>query len=179
MINVKDVVYLFDLNEKPLRSIPIKFDLEIEHVFNDIATISFKVNHDINVIVEQQLIYRGNRYVITEIEEIKSEQMTFVLAESLFTEMNDENVATLDVTNEVAGAIAERVLSRSKWKLGWVDVDDKRHSMLEENKSVLYLLRQLARLADMYLDFDTVNRVVNIRKNVGKDLDFIFRYRKK
>lgn len=178
MINVKDVPYLFDIKETPLRSLPVRYNLEAEHVSDSISVINLEIPINIDVITEQQIMFRNHRYIIAETEVIKSTQRTRVVGESLYVEFNDKNVDILDMKSKTVAEIAQKILGGSGWDFGYADHDGKAHSFLEENQSALYLLRQLARISGLMLDFDTLNRKVNYVNTKGKDLDFIFRYKK-
>lgn len=176
---VEDVIYLFDLEENPLKSLPNATNIEVEHILDGIAVMTFTLPLGMkNIVTEQQIVYRNKRYRIAEVEDAKVEQITFITAESLNVELNDVYVEKLNANGIAMQAIAERVLSRSTWKIGTVENDEKVHYMLEENQTALYILRKLANISGYRLEFDTLNRIVHIRSEVGKNLDFVFRYRK-
>lgn len=177
MKRVKDVVYLLDMNEEPLKSLPKIYDLEIEKIKDGIDSISFSIDITENVIIEQQIVYRGNKYVITEITETLSRHKLFIVAESLFVELNERTI-DISANGVTLKKLAEQIVGRTLWNIGEIVENNEQHFMDYKAKTPLYLFKRLARLTNLYLDFDTKNRLVHFRDKVGKNLDTIFRYRK-
>lgn len=178
MIPVKKILYLFDLNGKPLRALKTVYDLEVEYVSEDIDTMTFKLPIEEKIIPEQEILYKNNKYIVKEIEDVKSESKTAIMAHSLSTELNGEMVPHIEVEGSFLADTLERILARTSWEVGHLDYDDKQYFLSEENKSALFLLRLLSKISELQIEFDTINRKVNMKGKLGKDLDFIFRYRK-
>src|SRR5690606_4801086 len=100
MINVRDVPYLLDLDGTPIKALNNREHLEIEHVDTE-SSIKTMINYTNDTsITEQQIIYRDNRNIISEIEQQKSSCTTKITAEIAYLELTDKNV-TINSTDEV------------------------------------------------------------------------------
>lgn len=177
MISVRDVPYLLDLDGTPIKALNNREHLEIEHIDNgsSIMTLIYDINE--TFITEQQIVYRGNRYIISEIEQQKSPRTTTITAEIAYLELADKNV-TINATDEVLEVIAQKALNGTKWTVGTVEDTTTKHNMNRADVSSLSVLRLLARIADLKLVFDTINFKVHLLKDNANNLGFLFRYRK-
>lgn len=177
MISVRDVPYLLDLDGTPIKALNNREHLEIEHIDNEssIMTLIYDINE--TFITEQQIVYRENRYVISEIEQQKSPRTTTITAEIAYLELADKNV-TINATDEVLEVIAQKALNGTKWTVGTVEDITTKHNMNRADVSSLSVLRLLARIADLKLVFDTINFKVHLLKDNANNLGFLFRYRK-
>src|SRR5690625_2802696 len=175
MINIKDVPYLLDLDATPIRALNNREHLEIEHVDNE-SSIMTLIN-DINetLITEQQIIYRNNRYIISEIAQTKSSKNSTITAEIAYLELADKNVI-INATDEVLEVIAQKALNGSKWTVGTVEDTTTKHNMNRADVSSLSVLRLLARIADLKLVFDTINFKVHLLKDNENNIGVLFKY---
>src|SRR5690625_4021447 len=177
MIHVRDVPYLLDLDGTPLKALNKREHLEIEHVDNESSIMTLIYDIDELFITEQQIIYRNNRYIISEIEQQKSSRTTTLTAEIAYLELADKNVV-INATDEVLEIIAQKALNGSKWTVGRVEDLTTKHNINQSDVSCLSVLRLLARISDLKLEFDTINFKVNFLKDNVNNLGFLFRYRK-
>lgn len=177
MINVRDVPYLLDLDGTPIKALNNREHLEIEHIDNESSIITLIYDINETFITEQQIIYRDNRYIISEIEQQKSSRTTTITAEIAYLELADKNVI-INATDEVLEVIAQKALVGTKWTVGTVADLTTKHNMNREDVSSLSVLRLLARIADLKLVFDTINFKVHFLKDSANDVGFLFRYRK-
>src|SRR5690606_17259465 len=177
MINVRDVPYLLDLDGTPIKALNNREHLEIEHTDNESSIMTLIYDIEETFITEQQIVYRNNRYIISEIEQQKSSRTTKITAEIAYLELADKNV-TINSTDEVLEVIAQKALNGSKWSVGTVEDTTTKHNMNRADVSSLSVLRLLARIADLKLVFDTINFKVHFLNDDANDLGFLFRYRK-
>src|SRR5690554_966684 len=92
MISVRDVPYLLNLDGTPLKALNKREHLEIEHVDNESSIMTLIYDIEETFITEQQIIYRENRYIISEIEQQKSSRTTTITAEIAYLQLADKNV---------------------------------------------------------------------------------------
>lgn len=177
---VYDTPYLLDKNEKPLQSlIGYVEELETDIKMHAENVLTFKVPIDsVDIEVEQQVIFRDTRYTITEVEASRSGMFYDVLALSSSIELDGAYIEYFKWANKPFREALDKVLERTRWKVGEIESDQGRQSFLEDNVTVLKFLRKAADIVDMYVQFDTVHRLVNFYHYSGKELDVLFRYRR-
>ena len=177
-ISISDVPYLIGLDDNPLRSLPITYEIESEMVKDGIDSIILELPIEEDIIPEQKIIYRGRKYLVTEIEETKVNRRALVTAESLFVELNT-TINEFHVEDATLHDAVERALRGTGWTIGTIETDEDKYFMSEVDVTALYVLRRLGRLSDSVdVEFDTINRVVNYRVQQRRDLGVIFRYQK-
>ena len=177
-VNVRDVPYLIGLDDNPLRSLPLTFEIESETVKDGIDSVILELPIEEAIIPEQKIIYKDRKYVITEIEEMKSTKKVLVTAESLFVELNT-TINEFQLEDATLFDAVEMALRGTGWTIGTIEADEGKYFMSEEGVTALYVLRRLGRLSDSVdVEFDTINRVVNYRVRQQRDLGVIFRYQK-
>ena len=177
MINVRDVPYLLDLDGTPIKALNNREHLEIEHKDNESSIMTLIYDIEETFITEQQIIYRENRYIISEIEQQKSSRTTKITAEIAYLELADKNVI-INATDELLEVITRKALNGTKWTVGTVADLTTKHNMHREDVSSLSVLRLLARIAELKLVFDTINYKVHFLEDDANDVGFLFRYRK-
>src|SRR5690625_3840631 len=175
MIHVRDVPYLLDLDDTPLKALNKREHLEIEHVDNESSIMTLIYDIDELFITEQQIIYRNNRYIISEIEQQKSSRTTTLTAEIAYLELADKNV-TVIAEDELLEIIAQKALNGTAWEIGIVEDMTTKHNINQSDVSSLSLLRLLARLAELKLVFDTINFKVHFLNDDANNVGFLFRY---
>ena len=177
-VNIRDVPYLIGLDDNPLRSLPLTFEIESETVKDGIDSVILELPIEETIIPEQKIIYKDRKYVITEIEEVKSARKVIVTAESLFVELNT-TINEFHLEDATLYDAVETALKGTGWTVGTIESDEGKYFMSEEGVTILYVLRRLGRLSDSVdVEFDTINRVVNYRVQQQRDLGVIFRYQK-
>src|SRR5690606_37649155 len=157
LINVRDVPYLIGIDDRPLRSLPVTYEIELETVKDGIDSITLELPITEDIIPEQKIVYRGKKYVITEIEETKVNRRTLVTAESLFVELNT-TISEFQLDGVTLFDAVEKALRGTSWTIGTIEADDGKYFMAEEGVTVLYILRRLGKLSDSVdVEFDTIN----------------------
>jgi len=177
MIRVRDVVYLLDMDGLPLRSITTRYDLSVEHVDGQGSTLTMSVPIGENIQPEQQFVYRGNRYTVTEVETIKSSQEQTITADVDYLGLA-ERLCTIDEVAISVADMAQTILEGTKYTVESVLGDENAVSMRMENITVLAALRQLATISGLVLSFDSVGRTVSYKPSDAGSVGFLLRYRK-
>lgn len=178
MIPVSEVFYLLDVDETPLKALDVH-EFEKESVFQGLKSIKFKVSVDQEIITEQQIIFRKDRYIIENIEEEKTSELKIIEAVTALNELNDEHISVLSIKNEEFAAAVKKLAERRGWTVTHVDDDEGRQYSVEENDvSALYGIKKLTTLAEFFIEDDTIKRELSFRKTSGRYLDLILRYGK-
>lgn len=178
MIHVSEVFYLLDIDETPLKSLDV-YEFEKESVFQGLKSIKFKVSVEQEIITEQQIIFRNDRYIVENIEEEKTSELKIVEAVTALNELNDEHISVLSIEREEFAVAVKNLAERRGWTVTHVDDDDGRqYSVEEEDVSALYGIKKLTTLAEFFIEDDTVKRELAFRKTSGRYLDLILRYGK-
>lgn len=178
MIDVTDVLYLLDVGGEPLRSIKERYDLRVDHIIDESSTLYVEVPLYENIKVEQQFVYRGNRYKISEIDDSRAELSQKITADIIYLELNTADLCTFKMTGATLEKIASEALKNTRWTVKSVAVNLDSHSVNVEEKTPLYVLRLLATLSGLRLVFDTLNFTVSFVADDSSNLEFLFKYRK-
>lgn len=176
---IENLPLLFDITGNVVGFLKDIVDCNIEYQFNEstLLTITFSGNKDLQV--EQEIIYKNERFLVTRVENDKSNtSMTTIECTSAFIELNYKTHQKVEFMAKTAFEGLEKILNGTGWTVGYIDANDVLHSMVEEKKTALNLVRTLATLTGKTLVFDTINRKVSLVSNFGKETDFVFRYRK-
>lgn len=177
MINVRDILYLFDLDGVPLHSLTDKTDLSIEHVDDEYSILYVTLPLNIDLLTEQQIVYRDNRYIITDIEEDKVNSEQNITAEISYLQLNDI-LRDIDMSTATVEAIAKLAVEDTQWSVGSVADDEPIHSVDVEMKTSLSTLRLLSEISDLKLRFDTMNYIIYYELEDISNIGFLFRYHK-
>lgn len=177
MINVRDVTYLLDVDGTPLRSLNSRYDLSVEHVFNNNSTLTGTFPLGQEVEVEQQIIYKRGCYVITDYNVSRGKAQTSITADALYTNLSKMR-CEVKQTSVSTQKLAESIVQGTEWTIGYVAYDDKQHSMTLVNEPVLGSLRLLSTISGLMLEFDTVAKTISFVESGAGNLDFLFAYKK-
>lgn len=173
---IKNAFYLIDYFGNNVKSLDVK-SREVEHVKDGINSMSIYVESDESVSVDEEIVHNNHRYVVTEVNHVKGQLLYEIVADSVISELNDRTIHDLKVEERLPQVVLEQILEGdSTWNIGEIAVTDKRFSGTFDNQTELYAIRTLARMTELHLDIDTINRVINLRNTSGKDLDYIFSY---
>lgn len=174
MTKIGDVLYLTNAIGVPIRSIQNVYDIEMEHVLGGSSVLEFKANINENIQVEQQVIFRNERFIIRNIQQSKARRYSLFQCEASYISLSDRiinvNKQTLSVYD-----IAETILRGTKWSA--ISSDDKRnHSMKNENISILEALRLLASISNQFIKFNSIDYTIEFVDYEKKDIGFILTY---
>ncbi|MEN0650579.1 phage tail spike protein [Caldifermentibacillus hisashii] len=177
-MNVDDVVYLFDLQDVPVKALK-PLDLEGERIDDGSSTLKLSLSLNENIITEQMIIFRRNRYIISEFEINKSERRINIICDALWVELNDTPIEDFTVSNgDSINNIGNAILKDTGWTMGEVPVDNNKYFLSEQGKTALYLLRRLAMITGTFIRFDTLNRKVNLYVKEEESPSFFLHYKK-
>ena len=131
------------------------------------------------VIPDHEVQWRGRAFYldVPTITRRRGELLLDVEAKALWYRLADRmKVGTFRVRAETPADGLDLILAGTGWTAGTVTGDTSTFSLRDDDRSVLYLLRQWAAITGTYLSWDTVNKEVNLRANRGDDLGVGFRY---
>lgn len=133
------------------------------------------------IIEDAEVEYRGERYVVFDIDRSRSPGKIVVGAEGTYIRLIDRTWAgRFDVTARTAWEGLDEILAISDWNAGTVeDASGDLYSLSETNRTVLWLVRAWARITDLEIEWDTTGKVVNLRTQLGVTRPGVgFRYAK-
>lgn len=177
-LQLSNYIRAYKLNGESQRILKNARNITIDTVLNDMKTLEFTLPYSESLQTEQNLIYRNERFIVKKIEQSRQNGKV-VTAYSAFIELTDRTIKKIEFQNLSFQAATEKILNNSGWTVGHVEeISNEVFAMIDENKTRMYLLRELARVSGYEIEFDTINRKVNFVKSVGRQTDFIFRYAK-
>jgi phage minor structural protein len=132
---------------------------------------------------DAELIYKNRRYIVTEINDGIEENGDFnfaVTAELNYIELLNKTFPTFEINAETPRDGLEKILAGTGWKVGIIepDYESELFSMKESRKTALWLVRQAAKIIGLEIQWDSMNRVINLIKRIGSNRGAGFRYRK-
>lgn len=178
--SVYNTPYLLGLDEKPLQSLTGHIhELELEKKITQEHVLTFEMPvGEVEIMTEQQIIYKGERFVITDVEYSRGHMMVYVTAESAIRELTGAYIEWLQLPDRPVPEIAEKLLERTRWKFGGVEIATANVSFMDDNQNVLQSLKKLAEISDYFLKFDTVKRLVYFNTDTGESRELLLRYRR-
>lgn len=177
MINVRDVLYVVDHDDKPLRSINDKSDLSIEHIENLMSELTVTIPMFEEVEVEQQLLYRDKRYIIREIVKDRADGKQTITAEIAYLRLND-HIRSVTGESSMIMKLAGMAVKGTGWWIRYVSEDSSIHNIDVLEETPLSILRHLAQISGTVLRFDTMRYSISFVSEDEMDVGFLFRYRK-
>ncbi|WP_049783377.1 phage tail protein [Mahella australiensis] len=124
----------------------------------------------------------GREFVIRIIEDIRGqdgELITKVTAEGLWYDLGDpEPLNDLVFRDTGPRPVMEAILSGTGWVVGIVEITTPRYFSITEPTSPLETLRQIPLVYGGELQFDSINRKVNLLQQVGRDSGILFAHKK-
>lgn len=178
--NVSDAIIPLDFNSNPLPALKDVFGIEIDKKLNDIDILKFSTLSE-QIRVEQNIIYKNKRYIVSVVDEMRDAEKKYRSIECMAAhiELSSRIVQRISFQAVSISNGLEKILSGTGWTVGTIENEgDMQHSMQEENQTVLWLIRQFAKITGYEAEFDTIRRQVNFRRTIGKDSGIVFHYRK-
>lgn len=182
MSKVEDVVYLLAMDGTPLRVLPNDTDTQVESVLGAQSVLSTTVDFATDVKTEMQLVWRNNRYIITDVEYSRQSgrRVLKIEAESVFMELSNA-FADIEQVDSSVNEIMRALLRDTRWTVGKVDTalgGDHSMTFKDRDSSVLAALRLLERFTDgaLKLQFDTLNFKVHMVDARDLEYDVLFAY---
>lgn len=182
MTSKDDTLYLLDMLGRPIKSLHQDSDTRVETEKDSYSTLSTTVPYDSDITTDMQIIYRNERYIITDITDSRDRDylMSDIKADSVYMKLSDV-YKDIKVDSSTIELITRTLLSDTEWTVGTIPRGvGGRHSLslAKRDSSVLATLRLLERLADgeLKLQFDTINYKVSFVRPVDYDAGFLFQY---
>lgn len=183
----KEYIRLYDVTNRLIAVLENAYNIEIEEKLGEAETLSFSLpfqdpKADL-LMNDEEIIYYGKRYIITQITDGRDEEgkeSIDVFSELCYIELlnyvKPRDFEALNCTPE-QGLV--KILEDTHWQVGTVQgLISTKYSMKETNQTVLYLLRQWAKITGLEIQWDSINRKVNLLNQVGSNKGAVFRYKK-
>lgn len=159
------------------------WDLEVERILKAEKILKFNYEYIDDFVVEQEIIFKKERYILTVVETEKDEtgrKYVYAEAQSSFIELGKRILEgrTTITTSTVRDALT-RILQDEEWSAGEVDVLGETEPLVsvdEEDHSILSIINLIADMTGYEVEYDTLNKKVNMRKEIGRKTDNIIRY---
>ena len=182
MTKVEDVLYLLSVNGEAVRALDNDRDTEVEAVLKSHSTLKTTVDFDPGIETEMQIVWRGERYLISNIEVTRENNKPIMKIEAEIAYMSlSSRIIKKNVAKSPMSAIVDFLLEDTRWSVG--NINDNlagEHRLLldEEDYSVLAILRQLEDMSDgdVMLTFDTIKYKVNFVDANLLDSGVLFTY---
>lgn len=178
---VNDLIKLYALDGSSRGFLTHAYNIKHDRVLNDYNILTFSLPSFVDIQAEQEIIYKNTRFIITQIVQTRDEnghKVTDIDATSAFIDLSNKIVKKVEFIAVSLATGLNKILNGSNWTVGNIPIDSLQYSMSEENQSVLWLVREFARVAGYEVDFDTINRKVNFVAAIGEESNLTFRYRK-
>lgn len=169
-------ITLFTLDEKPYRNVHTARSWKVERTIIGVDMLEFVCDYDDAPYMQQMVLFEDRFYTVVQIETSTYDDSATVRAETIALSLQDHNIALLDMRSETLHDIVYRSLNRTAWAIGHLDLADFKLSAYYEDKSPLYVLRELAMVTGQVLVFDTLNRRINmyVEESYGKNVETVF-----
>ena len=181
MVNTKDIIVLVSMTGELLRNISKEADWELEEVKGSTnrLTVEIPLSDSFGVTTDQELLFRGKRYIISEVSSYRGSMSVTIYADEAQVELSAKNIKKFSLKKAKLSDAISKAVSGSKWTVGTVFADTKEYYAELENQSSMFCLTFLENQSGGKLVFDSANRTVSMEK-VSTDLviDKLFRYKK-
>ncbi|OAO82785.1 hypothetical protein A0O32_0712 [Anoxybacillus flavithermus] len=183
----RDIIRAYDLNGKLAAYLGNAKNIYTDDFLNDRSILYFEMpfNDPKTKLIQYdaQLVYKNRRYIITEIDDGMEENGDFnfaVTAELNYIELLNKTFPTIEINAETPRDGLEKILAGTGWKVGIIEPDYETEliSMKESRKTALWLVRQAAKIIGLEIQWDSMNRIINLVKRIGSNRGTGFRYRK-
>lgn len=179
MVKTSDVIYLVSMSGEILAPLSKQADWELEEVKKSTnrLIVDIPLKDGLSVTTDQELLFRGKRYVISEVKRSRATATLELSADEAQVELADRNIKKFSLKKAQLEVAMKRAVLGSKWEIGTVAFDSKEYYAELENKSSMYCLTFLESQSGGLLVFDSVNRVVSLIKPEEAVPDKTFRYK--
>ncbi|AEE95281.1 phage tail protein [Mahella australiensis] len=124
----------------------------------------------------------GREFSVRVLEDTRSQDgqlTTKVTAEATWYDLADpEPVSNLSMTNVGARPVIDKILKNTNWTVGTVEISIPRNFAIGDPVSPLEALRQVPLVYGGELQFDSINKKVNLLEQVGEERGILFAYKK-
>ncbi|OAO80585.1 Alpha-tubulin suppressor and related RCC1 domain-containing protein-like protein [Anoxybacillus flavithermus] len=183
----RDIIRVYTLDGSLAAYLENAKNIYIDDFLNDKSILYFEIpfNDPKTKLIQYdaQLVYKNRRYIVTKIEDGMEENGDFnfaVTAELNYIELLNKVFPTIEINAEELRNGLEKILAGTGWKVGIIEpgYEDEIFSIKESRKTALWLVRQVAKIVGLEMQWDSMNRVINLVKRIGSNRGASFRYRK-
>ncbi|REK58971.1 MAG: hypothetical protein C6P36_02715 [Geobacillus sp.] len=183
----RDIIRAYDLNGNLAAYLEHAKNIYTDDFLNERSILYFEMpfNDPKTKLIQYdvQLVYKNRRYIVTEIDDGMEENGDFsfaVTAELNYIELLNKTFPTIEINAEELRNGLEKILAGTGWKVGIIEpgYEDEIFSLKESRKTALWLIRQAAKIVGLEIQWDSMNRIVNLVKRIGSNRGAAFRYRK-
>ena len=173
-------ITLFTLDEKPHRNVHTARSWKVEQTIEGVHMLEFVCDYDDAPYMQQMILFDGDFYTTVSVERSSYDDSATVRAETIALSLQDRIVELLDMRSKTVHDIVYRSLNRTAWAIGHIDKADMTISVRYEDKSPLYIIREVAEITNQVLRFDTLERRIYMydADEFGKSVNTIFAYGK-
>lgn len=175
---VKQTFNLGGLNELSF-TLPYDIEDKIEHeIIRNTYIDNVLERYLLKVVLGEEVEW----YVISEISDDMDEtkEVKTIRANSLGFELSDKLIQNYNVTSYSLWQLANETLDKTLWTVGDIDssFEGKFRSFDVPEASALDFINQVANTFGALIEYDTVNRKIHFRKDIGKKQPLIVGYGK-
>ena len=131
---------------------------------------------------EQKVICRGREFITRIVEDTREANgrlITRVFCEASWYDLGDpEPLNDLQFRDIGPKKVMEEILKNTDWSVGNVEITTPRYFSILEPTSPLKAIREVVQVYGGELEFDTINHKVNLLKQIGKETNILFTYKK-
>ncbi len=183
----KEYIRLYDYTNRLIAVLENAYNIEIEEKLGEAETLSFSLpfqdpKADL-LMNDEEIIYNNKRYIITQITDGRDEEgkeTIDVFSELCYIELlNYVKPRDFEVLNCTPEQGLVKILEGTHWQIGTVEGNiSNKYSLKETNQTVLYLIRQWAKITGLEILWDSIDRKVSLVNQVGSNNGAVFRYKK-
>jgi Protein of unknown function (DUF1142). len=184
---LKSYVRLYDLRGNLIAILENAYDIVVEERLNDAETLRFAIPLDDPksqyIKHDEEIIYDNKRYIITQVvgsRDDRGKEIIDVSCDLAYIELlylTKQGEFLIDRKSAINGL--KQLLTGTRWTVGTVEADaDSVYSLKEVNKTVLWLVRQWAKIVGLEIQWDSINRKINMLQQIGSNRGAGFRYKK-
>lgn len=173
-----DIITLVNHNGVPLRTLyeGVEWVLEERVGSTNRLEITIPLETSVGILTDQELLFRGKRYVISEVVRSRNSRRVDVFADEAQVELSFRNIKTFTLNDTTLETAMKRALNGTAWTVkAFMNTTHHFYATIED-KSAMYCISFLASQLGATLVFDSVNRQVSIVDLAEKEINYSFRY---
>ncbi|MDF9296113.1 phage tail protein [Geobacillus stearothermophilus] len=183
----RDIIRVYNLNGNLVAYLENAKNIYTDDFLNDKSILYFEMpfNDPKTRLIQYdaELVYKNRRYIVTQIDDGMEEDGDFnfsVTAELCYIELLNKTFSTIEINTEELRNGLGKILAGTSWKVGVIEpgYEDEIFSIKESRKTALWLVRQVAKIVGLEIQWDSMNRLVHFVKRIGSNRGASFRYRK-
>nr|WP_284700659.1 phage tail spike protein [Thermoanaerobacterium sp. R66] len=183
----KEFIRLYDLHGNLVAILENAYDIVVEEKLNDAETLEFSIPFNDSksqyIKHDEEVIYANKRYIISQIVDGRDDsgkEIVNVSCELAYIELlNSTKQGEFLIDRKSAIDGLKQLLTGTRWTVGTIEADsDGIYSLKEVDKTVLWLVRQWAKIVGLEIQWDSINRKINMLQQIGSNRGAGFRYKK-